>query len=143
MKPRSIALLSLAALMAVCLPALAHHGAAAYNNTETVLKDAKVTKYTWANPHTIIEFDAKNDKGAMVHWAGELGSPSAIGNQGWTKASVAPGDVITVYIHLSKSGNPVGRITHIVMADGTSLRDSSGTSGTGGRGGRGGGEDQN
>ena len=46
--------------------------------------------------------------------------------------------VITIYIHQSKSGNPVGRISHVVLADETQLRDSSGTSGVDGGGGRGG-----
>ncbi len=130
MHRRLIALLSLVGLLAVCLPMSAHHGAAAYDDSkEVVLKNAAVTKYTWANPHTIIEADVKDDKGNVVHWVGELGSPSAIGNQGWTKVSMAPGDVITIYLHQSKTGKPIGRISHVVLADGTQLRDSAGTSG--------------
>jgi len=132
MNTKLIAFYLLAGFLAVCLPASAHHGASAYDESkEVVLKSATVTKFAWANPHTIIQFDAKDDKGNVVHWAGELGSPSAITLQGWTKASIQPGDVITVYIHQSKTGNPVGRISHIVLADGTSLRDSAGTSGGG------------
>ena len=116
-----------------CWPASAHHGAAAYDESkEVVLKNATVTKFTWANPHTIVEFDVKDSSGKVTHWAGELGSPSAVTNQGWSKASLEPGDVITIYIHQSKTGNPVGRISHVVLADGTQLRDSSGTSGVGG-----------
>jgi hypothetical protein len=122
--------LSVAGLLLAGLPASAHHGAAAYDETkEVVLKNATVTKYTWANPHTIIEADVKDDKGNVVHWVGEIGSPSAISNQGWTKVSIAAGDVITIYIHQSKTGRPVGRISHVMLADGTQLRDSAGTSG--------------
>ena len=129
----------LASVLAVSSPVLAHHGNAAYDGTATVLKDAVVTKLSWANPHTIVEFDAKDEKGQVVHWAAELGSPSALGNIGWTKTSVSPGDVITVYIHQAKTKNPVGRIDHIVLADGSQLRDSGGggDAGGGGRGGRG------
>ena len=143
MNARSVRYVLLAALLAAaCSSAYAHHGAAAYDESkEVVSKNAVVTKFTWANPHTIIQYDVKDDKGAVTHWAGELGSPSAITNQGWTKASIQPGDVITVYIHQSKTGNPVGRISHIVLADGTQLRDSSGTSGSYGGGGRGQGGD--
>lgn len=133
MNTRLVAFFFLAGFLAVCLPASGHHGASAYDESkEVVLKGAMVTKFAWANPHTIIQFDVRDDKGNLVHWAGELGSPSAITLQGWTKASIQPGDVITVYIHQSKTGNPVGRISHIVLADGTSLRDSAGTSGGGG-----------
>lgn len=133
MNTRLATLLSLVGLLAIWSPLSAHHGAAAYDESkEVVLKNATVTRYTWANPHTIVEFDVKDDKGKVTHWAGELGSPSAITNQGWTKASIESGDVITIYIHQSKTGNPVGRISHVVLADGTQLRDSSGTSGVGG-----------
>ncbi len=137
--------LLLAAVLAVSRPAFAHHGNAAYEGTLTVLKDATVTGVAWANPHTIVQFDVKNDKGEPVHWSAELGSPSALSLIGWSKTSLTPGDVITVYIHQAKTKNPVGRIDHIVLADGSQLRDSAGGGGVGdtprgggGRGGRGG-----
>ena len=135
MKSRLVALLTLVGLLSVCTSVFAHHGAVAYDESkEVVLKGATVTKIAWANPHTIIQFDVKDEGGKVTHWAGELGSPSAITLQGWTKASVQPGDVITIYIHQAKTGNPVGRISHVVLADGTQLRDSAGSSG-GARGG--------
>jgi uncharacterized protein DUF6152 len=146
MKTKQMAFPLLAGVLAVCLPVFAHHGNAAYDMKEVMLKDATVTDFLWANPHTIIQFDTKDDKGKVAHWAGELGSPSALANLGWNKVSITKGDVITVYIHQSKTSNPVGRITRIVLADGSSLRDSGGTSGednpAGGRGGRGGGAPQ-
>lgn len=145
MRSKLTALPLLAGVLAICLPMFAHHGNAAYDMKEVMLKDAKVTDFLWANPHTIITFDAKDEKGQLAHWAGELGSPSALANLGWTKVSVTKGDVITVYIHQSKTSNPVGRIAHITLSDGSSLRDSGGTStgednpAGGGRSGRGGG----
>ena len=135
MKTRFVPFLAVVGLLSVGVPVFAHHGAVAYDESkEVVLKGATVTKFAWANPHSIIQFDVKDESGKVVHWAGELGSPSAITLQGWTKASVQPGDVITIYIHQAKTGNPVGRISHVLLADGTQLRDSAGTSG-GARGG--------
>jgi hypothetical protein len=141
MKTRLIALSLLAGVLALSSPALAHHGNAAYDGTITMIKDATVTKLTWANPHTLVQFDVKDDKGELVHWVAELGSPSALGNVGWNKNSLQPGDVITVYVHQAKTKNPVGRIDHIVLANGSELRDSGGTANpdSRGRGGRGGG----
>jgi uncharacterized protein DUF6152 len=110
--------------MAICVPAFAHHGAAAYQDKVLVLKEATITKFVWANPHTILLFDVKDEQGNISHWAGEAGSPSAIGLLGWTKNSVKAGDVVTVYIFPAKSGNQVGRLNKIVFADGTTLRDS-------------------
>src|SRR5260370_795529 len=113
-------------LAAVCVPLFAHHGNVAYDTSKAVpLKGATVTKFVWANPHCFIMFDMKDDKGNLVHWAGEAGSPSALGPLGWTGKSIQPGDVITVYIYQSKTGNPVGRLNKIVLADGTELKDSA------------------
>ena len=144
MQTKFTALSLLAGVLALTSPALAHHGNAAYDGSVTMLKDATVTKLSWQNPHTIVQFDVKGDNGEPVHWSAELGSPSALGLIGWTKTSLMPGDIIQVYIHQAKSKNPVGRIEHIVLADGSILRDSAGGGGdadpaTGGRGGRGGG----
>ena len=103
---------------------LAHHGAAAYADKLTELKGATVTKFVWANPHSIVLFDVKDDKGTVTHWAAEAGSPSAVGLLGWNRTSLQPGDVVTVYLYPAKSGNPVGRLNKIVFADGRTLRDS-------------------
>jgi hypothetical protein len=118
----SLALLG--GLLTVCGSLFAHHGAAAFSNNIVVLKDATVTQFVWANPHTFVKFDVKDDKGNVTHWAGEAGSPSAVGLLGWNRNSLQPGDVITVYIFPAKSGSPVGRLNKIVLADGKLLRDS-------------------
>jgi hypothetical protein len=137
MKTRLTSVSLLVGILAVCFPVFAHHGNAAYDGSIKLLKEATVRKVTWANPHTIIQFDVKDDAGKVVHWAAELGSPSALSLVGWTKTSLQSGDMITVYIHQSKTGNPVGRIDHIVLADGSILTDSGGAAVRGGRGGRG------
>ena len=145
MQNKLTAISLLAGVLVASSPVLAHHGNAAYDGSVTMLKDATVTKLLWQNPHTIVLFDVKGDNGEPVQWSAELGSPSALGLIGWTKTSLTPGDIIQVYIHQAKSKNPVGRIEHIVLADGSILRDSAGGGGDtdpaapGGRGGRGGG----
>jgi len=109
----------------LCAPLFAHHGSATYDTQKVVvLKEATITKFIWANPHSIAMFDVKDDKGSIIHWAAEAGSPSALSLIGWTKNSLRPGDVVTVYTFQSKTGNPVGRLNKIVLSDGTTLRDS-------------------
>jgi len=99
----------------ISVPLTAHHGNAAYDTSKAVvLKDATVTKFVWANPHTIIQFDVQDDKGNVV-----------LRLLGWTQSSVQPGDRITVYIYGAKSGQPVGRLNKIVLSDGTELKDSA------------------
>jgi len=114
--------------------AYAHHGAAAYDMTKpAVLKDAVVTKYAWINPHAIIGFDAKDDSGNVTHWTAEIGSPAAVSLVGWSRATLKPGDVVTVYVWQSKKGLPVGRLNKLITADGTVMRDSQTGADNGGR----------
>lgn len=104
--------------------AFAHHGSAMYVKRAIVLKDVTVTKFMWQNPHTLVLFDAKDDKGNVAHWAGEAGSAGAIRLLGWNKYSLRPGDVITVYIWPSKFEPAAGRLEKIVLDDGRVLKDS-------------------
>lgn len=116
--------LSLALLAATTSPAFAHHGNAAYADDITEFKQATVTKFLWANPHTLISFDAKDAKGNVVHMVVESAAPQALRLIGWGKASVAPGDVITVRMYVAKNGNPAGRLQKIILADGSELHDT-------------------
>jgi hypothetical protein len=110
--------------LAVCGSALAHHGGAAYSDKLVELKQATVTKFLWSSPHSLVNFDVKDDKGNVVHWVVETGPPSALTLIGWTKTSFAPGDVVTVYLYPTKAGAPVGRLQKLVLADGTQLHDT-------------------
>jgi Family of unknown function (DUF6152) len=113
-----------AALLAACGTLLAHHGNVAYENKIVEFKQATVTKFLWSNPHSLIDFDAKDAKGNVVHWVCETASPEALKLIGWSKASIGPGDVITVYMYVAKNGNPAGRLNKIVLPDGTTLHDT-------------------
>ena len=119
----SLALLG--GLLAVCTPLFAHHGSASYKTDKmVVMKQATVTKFVWANPHTMLLFDVKDDRGNISHWAGEAGSPAAVRLLGWNKNLLQPGDVITIHMYPSKFESHVGRLDKIVLADGTTLKNS-------------------
>jgi hypothetical protein len=116
--------LSLAVLMGVSGRLLAHHGNAAYADNITEFKQAKVTQFAWANPHALINFDAMDAKGNLVHMVVETAAPQALRLIGWTKTSLQPGDVITVRMYVAKNGNPAGRLNKIILADGSELHDT-------------------
>ena len=101
--------LSLGLLTTVSAPVSAHHGNAAYADDITEFKQATVTKFAWANPHTLISFDATDDTGKVVHMVVETAAPQALRLIGWAKTSVEPGDVITVRMYVAKNGNPARR----------------------------------
>src|ERR1700752_1328511 len=97
-------------LLVVCAPLMAHHGNAAYADKPIELKNAKVTKFNWANPHALIFFDVKGADGKVVNWTVETAAPQALRLIGWDKNSFTPGDVVTVTLYASKNGNPAGRL---------------------------------
>ena len=116
--------LSLGLLTMMSAPASAHHGNAAYADDITEFKQATVTKFAWANPHTLINFDAKDEKGNVVHMVVETAAPQALRLIGWERTSLMPGDVITVRMYVAKNGNPAGRLQMIILPDGSELRDT-------------------
>jgi uncharacterized protein DUF6152 len=124
----------MAGLVLVGVPVFAHHGATAYDmKAPLVFKDAVVSKYSWINPHVLIIFDYKDEQGNVQHWTTEIGSPGAVTLMGWSRTSLKPGDVVTVYVWRSKTGQSVGRLNKVMLADGTLLRDSQTGADNGGR----------
>jgi len=124
MARRLTATLLMVGALAISSPLLAHHGNAAFADKPITLKDGKVTNFAWANPHSLVEFDAKDDKGKMQHWVVETAAPQALVLIGWSKSPLQPGDVIAVTMYQAKTGAPAGRLQKIVLADGSELHDT-------------------
>jgi hypothetical protein len=116
--------LALGVLAGASAPALAHHGNAAYDDKITEFKNAKVTKFNWANPHALVDFDAVDAKGNPVHMVVETAAPQALRLIGWSKTSLNAGDIVTVRMYVAKNGNPAGRLNKIILADGSELHDT-------------------
>jgi Family of unknown function (DUF6152) len=114
-------ILAAVAFFAVSVPLFAHHGNAAYDGKSVTVKGT-VTAWMWTNPHTFLKFDAKDDKGTIVHWIGEYNAPSTLINFGFTAKTFKPGDEVTVTMTgMAKNGSPVGRVTKVVLPDGQEM----------------------
>jgi hypothetical protein len=100
----------LAGLSMVPLSGFAHHGSSAYELTKLVTLKGTVTSLMWANPHTMLKFDAKDEKGAVTHWSLEMYNPLWMTRAGWTKETLKPGDEIVATIHPAKNGSANGYI---------------------------------
>jgi hypothetical protein len=129
-----LVLVLLAGLAASDRPVFAHHGAAAYDMSQPVmLKDATVTDFVWINPHPLIKADVKDEQGNVQHWTMEMGSTVSAQLLGWTRTTLAFGDVVTLYVWRAKTGVPVGRFNKVVFPDGTTMRDTQTGADDGGR----------
>jgi hypothetical protein len=123
-----------AGLAAIDSPLFAHHGAAAYDMSKSVvLKDATVTEFLWINPHPLIKADYKDQEGNVQHWTMEMGSTVSAGLIGWTRTTLKYGDVVTLYVWQAKTRVPVGRLNKVVFADGSTMRDTQTGADDGGR----------
>jgi hypothetical protein len=110
------AVLSSTALAAI--PAFAHHSfAAEYDSTKVVKLTGNVTRVDWQNPHVYFYIDVKNpDTGRVENWAFEMGAPTAIARQGWTKNTLKIGDVVIVEGTRAKDGGTHGNARSVYMA---------------------------
>lgn len=74
----------------------AHHGQANYDTKNPVTVSGTVTDFQFINPHCLVFFDVKDDKGEVQKWQGELTSPNHLVRAGWKKDSLKPGDQVTL-----------------------------------------------
>jgi hypothetical protein len=105
-------------LLAVSSSTFAHHGTANYDMTRVVTLKGTVTDFQFINPHTLILFDVKNEKGIVEHWQAEATSPNHLVRAGWTKNIVKSGDAITISGFRAKNGSTVMRFQKMVLANG-------------------------
>lgn len=106
-----VRLAALAILLAAMMTAhvSGHHGTAvSYDSSKEVTITGKVTEFWWHNPHSALFLDVTNDKGELVNWAVELGSPGVLLRAGWTRRTFAAGDTVSIVVNPSRAGTPTG-----------------------------------
>jgi hypothetical protein len=126
MKHKLLTFLAVAAgLVAMQGLAVAHHGQAGYNTAEPVTVKGTVVDFQFTNPHCIVSLDAKDERGELQKWQGELTSPNHLLRAGWSATSLKPGDQISITGFRAKSGATSMWITKTVV-NGEELKTAAG-----------------
>ncbi len=67
-----------------------------------------VAGFAWTNPHCHVYIDVASGPFAGRTYTVELGSPSALTGDGWTKTSLRPGDHVVMMVNPSRAGAAQG-----------------------------------
>jgi hypothetical protein len=109
------------ALVSYAAPLSSHHSWPV-SRSQLVTVKGTVTQFEWANPHPMITLEVRTDDGKVEKWL--IGGPAInrMEANGWTKATVKPGDVITGTGYQFSDGQKIIRLERIVFADGKEMR---------------------
>ncbi len=115
----AVSISATAGLLAIAVPAAAHHSfAAEYDAAKPVQLKGTVTKVEWTNPHARFYVDVKEADGSVANWNLELASPNVLVRQGWTRQSLKVGDEITVSGAQAKDGSKMANARNVTLASG-------------------------
>jgi len=94
---RRITLLIIAVASLAGTAAYAHHSyAATYDNGTEVKLEGKELQFVFRNPHSFVQIQAPDQKGAQQRWAVEWAGTSQLSNSGVTRESLKVGDDIVI-----------------------------------------------
>ena len=106
-------------LLTVCGPVMAHHGNAAYADKMTEFKNVTITKFSWANPHSLIFFDVKDANGKVEQWSFEAGTPSGMIRNGYKPNIIKQGAEVTIKGYRARDASQkMGMLRELTTADG-------------------------
>ena len=101
-------------------PISAHHSPASYDLTTEVVVSGVVVDYEWANPHVYISV-MPDAAAAGPIWLVEANAPSAMRRRGWSDASLAVGDFVSLTGNPGRDGRSIMRLRELSINDGAVL----------------------
>ena len=111
MRVRFIVALSLLLMGA---SASAHHSfSSEYDASKPVTLEGVVTKVEWMNPHVYFYVNVKDDTGKVNNWALEMGAPSGLQRQGWTRNTLQVGDTVKVEGSAARNGTKLANARNV------------------------------
>ena len=95
-------------VMALALPAHAHHGVAAhYDDNKQVTIDGSVSEFQFINPHSFVYLRVVGADGKEAIWHCEMASRSVLERNGLTQAMFAAGKHVVITGSQARQ-NPTG-----------------------------------
>jgi hypothetical protein len=111
---------SVAAMLAATVPALAHHSfSAEFDGSRTFVVKGVLTKVDWTNPHIYLYLDVTGPGGKVQQYAFSSGPPAALRRAGIKKNDFQIGQAVTITGAPAKDGTQhLGWLKMIKYADG-------------------------
>ncbi len=101
-------------VMLACIgPAQAHHSFAMYEAEKIVSVEGTVKEFKWANPHVLLRVAAAGDDAKV--WTMELTAPGQLSRNGWTHATIKPGDAVKVQVRPFRDGRLGGAFVSVTV----------------------------
>ena len=127
-----------ALLVAVAIPAVAHHSFAMYDMNQRKTFTGKLTRYIPGANHAQLLFELVDNDGKPVmqngkpaQWGVETGSAAALSRQGITVESFPVGTIITVDLHPLRDGRAFGALAGVLIKCGNAMPKGGCTKATG------------
>jgi hypothetical protein len=108
--------------------ALAHHSTAMFDSDKLVTLQGTVKEFQYSNPHSWLIVSVPDAAGKVVDWGFEAEGPSTLARAGIRKATLLPGEKVTVKGRPLKDGRPGAALLDVTKADGTYISPRPGAS---------------
>lgn len=110
--------LAMAGAATLSVPGSAHHSTAMFAwGQEATMRNMTIERWEWTNPHTFIY--ARDGEGNR--WAFEGMSPNHLVRYGWSRRSLAVGQVVSLTHYPLRDGRNGGFNVTVTRPDGTRL----------------------
>jgi len=110
------------ALLAIAIPALAHHAFSnEYDESKPLTLEGVVTRIDWENPHVHYYVDVAQADGTIVNWSCETGGPNRLVKRGWTRDTLKVGDRVIVHGFPAKDASRTADGRKVTFANGQTI----------------------